>query len=344
MDTMRFGVGLIGEHPPPRMIELVELIERLGFDQIWLTDERFHRDVYVNMTIAACHSQSLGIGCMVTDPYVRHPALTAVAAATVDELSGNRCTLGIGAGISGFKEMGMERTRPARAIKETVQLIRRLSRGEQDVSFEGDIIRFDGGGLDFTPPRPVRMLVGGRGPRVLEVAGEVGDAVLVGSFASPRAVGWALDHVKKGAARVGRDPQAIPKVSWLYTSVSPDPEAARNAVRVGVAVAMSGSFNILDKIGANLPGEVTDFMNERGYRFDREQLSELGALLPEEMLGDFSVAGTVDEVVAKLTAIGRLGIGEAALWPFPPEGSRMEETLELLSKEVIPAVRAALGS
>ena len=203
---MRFGVGLVGEHPPARMIELVELTERLGFDQIWLTDERFHRDVYVNMTIAACHSKNLGIGCMVTDPYVRHPALTAVAAATVDELSGNRCTLGIGAGISGFKEMGMERTRPARAIKEAVQLIRRLSRGEQDVSFEGDIIRFDGGGLDFKPPRPVRILAGGRGPRVLEVAGEVGDAVLVGELCLTAGGRWALEHVEKGAARVGRGP------------------------------------------------------------------------------------------------------------------------------------------
>ena len=79
---MRFGIGLIGEHPPARMIQLVKLAEDLGFDRLWLTDERFHRDVYVNMTIAACHTERIGIGCMVTDPYVRHPALTAVAAAT----------------------------------------------------------------------------------------------------------------------------------------------------------------------------------------------------------------------------------------------------------------------
>ena len=339
---MRFGVGLVGEHPASRLIELIKLVEGLGFDQVWLTDERFHRDVYVNMTIAACHTERLGIGCMVTDPYVRHPALTAVAAATVDELSDNRCTLGIGAGISGFKEMGMQRTRPARAIKEAVKLIQRLTSGEQQVSFQGDIIGFESGGLDFKPPRPVRILAGGRGPRVLEVAGEVGDAVLVGSFASERAVGWALDHVRKGAARANREVDTIPKVSWLYTSVSPDAQAARNAVRVGVAVAMSGSFNILDKIGANLPREVTDFMNQRGYRFDREQMTELGALLPEEMLGDFSVAGTVDEVVAKLVTIGRLGIGEAALWPFPPSGHSLEETLALISREVMPAVRAGL--
>ena len=177
---------------------------------------------------------------------------------------------------------------------------------------------------------------------MLEVAGEIGDAVVVGSYASPRALGWALQHVKKGAARIARDFAAIPKVSWLYTCVSSDPQAARNAVRVGVAVAMSGSYNILDKIGVDLPSEVIDFMNERDYRFDRAQMTELGALLPEEMLSDFSVAGTVDEVVAKLIGIAHLGIGEAALWPFPPEGTSLEETLELIAREVMPAVRAGL--
>ena len=339
---MRFGIGLVGEHSPARLIELVAFVEQLGFDKVWLTDERFHRDVYVNMTIAACHTSRLGIGCMVTDPYVRHPALTAVAAATIDELSGNRCTLGIGAGISGFKEMGIQRTRPARAIKEAVELIHRLTSGEQEVTYSGDIVNFASGRLDFVPPRPVQILAGGRGPRVLEVAGEVADEVVIGSFASPRAVNWALEHVQRGAARTARDFQAIPKVSWLYTALSPNSQAAREAVRVGVAVAMSGSFNILDKIGADVPSAVTNFMTERGYRFDREQLSELGALLPEALLDDFSLAGTVDDVIEKLTAIGRLGINEAALWPFPIQGQSLEETLEIISREVMPAVRAGV--
>ena len=329
---MRFGIGLVGEHSPARLIELVEYVEQLGFDKIWLTDERFHRDVYVNMTIAACHTDRVGIGCMVTDPYVRHPALTAVAAATIDELSGNRCTLGIGAGISGFKEMGIERSRPARAIKEAVELIHRLTSGEQEVNYRGDIVNFVSGGLDFIPPRPVRILAGGRGPRVLEVAGEVADEVVVGSFASPRAVQWAT----------ARDFDSIPKVSWLYTALSPNSQAARDAVRVGVAVAMSGSFNILDKIGADLPSSVTDFMTRRGYRFDRGQLTELGELLPEALLSDFSLAGTVTDVIEKLIAIGRLGINEAALWPFPIDGQSLEETLEIISREVMPAVRSGV--
>lgn len=340
---MRFGVAVTGEFLPARLIELVRLIEGLGFDQVWVPDERFHRDVYVNMTLTACNTDAIKIGCMVTDPYVRHPALTAVAAATVDELSGNRLTLGFGAGISGFAEMGIERIRPARAIKEAVELIHRLTRGEEAVTLEGDIIGFKDGQMDFTPPRQVQIFVCGRGPRVLEMAGEVGDGAVIGSFCSQAGIRYGLDHIARGAARAGRDAAAIPKVSWLYTSVSADGAAAKDAVRVGVAVAMCGSRNILEKIGITLPADVLAFMDERGYRFERGQLTELGALLPDDMLDQFSLAGTPDEVTEKLIAIGRLGIHHAAMWPFPAKGVGLDETLRLLAKEVVPAVQAGLG-
>src|SRR5262245_15868417 len=120
---MEFGIGLVGEHSSRRMIELSRRIESSGFDQIWVSDERFYRDVFVNMTLVACHTSRIRIGSMVTDPFVRHPALTAAAAASIDELSEGRCTIGMGAGISGFREMGIERVRPAKAIKEAVELI-----------------------------------------------------------------------------------------------------------------------------------------------------------------------------------------------------------------------------
>lgn len=224
---MEFGIGLMGEHPARRMSALFQLIESSGFDQVWVLDERFYRDVFVNMTLAACLTRKVKVGSMVTDPYVRHPAVTAAAAASVDELSCGRCILGMGAGISGFQEMGIQRVRPARAIKEAVQLIRRLTHGEKDVIFEGESIRFRGGHLNFSPLRPVRVYVAGRGPRVLEIAGEVADGVVIGSYASQRGIAWGLDHAARGARRAGRRLDDIMKVSWLYTSISSDSQQAR---------------------------------------------------------------------------------------------------------------------
>jgi 5,10-methylenetetrahydromethanopterin reductase len=336
---MRFGIGLVGEHTPQRMIELSRLIEGYGFDYLWVSDERFYRDVFVNMTLVACHTTTVKIGSMVTDPFIRHPAVTAAAAASLDELSGGRCVIGMGAGISGFQAMGIQRAKPARAIKEAVQLIHRLTAGEKHVTYEGELIQFRGGHLNFEPLRRVPVYVAGRGPRVLQVAGEVADGVVIGSFASERGIAWGLAQADRGARRVGRRLEQLEKVSWLYTSVSSDARQARDLVRKGVAVAMWGSKEILPNIGVTLPPATLRLM-EGPYGYDT--VSELARAIPENLLEEFSVAGTVEEVAAKLTRIGRMGIDQAAMWVFPPEGKDVETVLKPLAEDVLPRVRAAL--
>ena len=339
---MQFGVGLGGLNPPSRLVELAQLAEELGLDQVWVPDERFFRDPYVNMTVVACHTRRIRIGCMVTDPFVRHPALTAAAAASVDDVSDGRCVLGVGAGISGFHEMGMERVRPARAIKEAIELIRRLTGGEEGVNFEGELIAFRTGQLAFKPARPVPIYVAGRGPRVLQAGGEVADGVVVASYASERGIRWGLEQAAIGARRGGRSLDDLETLSWLYTSISSDPARARDAVRTGVAVAMWGSRVILDKIGVSLPEPMLRYMDTQPYSMTPDVISGLARLIPDELLDEFSLAGTAEAVAAKLIDIARLGIGHAALWLFPPEGERIEDLLRRLAEEVVPRVEAGL--
>jgi 5,10-methylenetetrahydromethanopterin reductase len=341
---VEFGVAVLGDHPAGRIAELARLAEALGLDQVWVNDERFYRDVFVSMTLVACHTRRVKVGCMVTDPFVRHPALTAAAAASVDEVSGGRVVLGMGAGMSGFREMGIERVRPARALREAVPLVQRLTRGEREVTLEGELVRFRGGHLGFTPRRPVPVYVAGRGPRVLEVAGEVADGVIIGSFASEAGIAWGLERAARGARRAGRRPEDLATVSWLYTAIAPDGRQARELVRQGVAVAMWGSREVLGEIGVALPPDVLRFMAQHPYRYEPALLAELARRLPEELLDAFSVAGTAEEVAAKLVRIGRMGIGQAALWLFPPGGHDLEATLRALAADVIPRVRAALGA
>jgi 5,10-methylenetetrahydromethanopterin reductase len=339
---MEFGVALLGDHPPARTVAMARLAEELGLAQVWVNDERFYRDVFVNLTLVACHTRRIRLGSMVTDPFVRHPALTAAAAASVDELSGGRLVLGMGAGLSGFAEMGIQRDRPARAIREAVQLIRRLTRGEREVTFAGELVRFRGGQLGFAPLRPVPVYVAGRGPRVLEAGGEVADGVVIGSFASERGIGWGLEQAARGARRAGRRPEDLHTVSWLYTAIAADGREARERVRTGVAVAMWGSREVLPAIGVRLPAAVLAYMAEHEYRFEPAVLDGLARLLPDELVAEFSLAGTAEEVAARLVRIARLGIREAALWCFPPAGQDIDVVLRPLAAEVIPRVQAAL--
>jgi 5,10-methylenetetrahydromethanopterin reductase len=322
---MEFGIGLLGDLSSARIVDLSQRIEGYGLDQIWVADERFYRDVFVNMTLVACHTRRVRIGALVTDPYIRHPAVTAAAAASIDEVSGGRVVLGLGAGLSGFKQLGIERIRPARAMREAIQLMNRLTSGERNVTFDGELVHFRAGHLNFTPVRRVPIVVAGRGPRVLEVAGELADGVVIGSFASDR----GLHHAEQGARRTGRSLADLATISWLYTAIGNDQEEVRAAVRKGVAVAMWGSREILPELGVTLPEEITRFMTEHAYSAADQVISEVARCIPDRLLDEFSVRGTVEEVAGHLVRIGRLGIGQAALGLFPPRGDDLDGQLRL---------------
>src|ERR1017187_2797031 len=93
----RAGVVLQGVDAPGVFCGMVEEIESLGFDHLWLTDSSLHaRNCYSYLTLAATRSSRLLIGTAVTNPATRHPAITAAAAATVDEIAAGRMILGIG--------------------------------------------------------------------------------------------------------------------------------------------------------------------------------------------------------------------------------------------------------
>ena len=197
---LRFGAGLLGHYsrayPVSRVAELGALCERLGFDSYWIADQRWMRDVWVSLSATALRTSRIQLGTRVTDPYVRHPALTAVAVASLDELSGGRAILGLGAGGSGFREMGIERTKPVTALREAIELIRRLLAGEE-VDYAGELVRFRRGALEFATRRDIPVVVVARGPRILELGGRVADGVMIASMASAAAVSWG-DRARPG--------------------------------------------------------------------------------------------------------------------------------------------------
>src|SRR6516162_9293729 len=150
---MQMGLLKLGDASVRAMVERARLAEAVGYGTVWLADERFYREVYSCLTHLAAHTSKVLLGPCVTDPLARHPALTAMAIATLDEISGGRAILGIGAGISGFAELGIERKKPARAICEAIELIRALLRGKT-VDYRGEVIALNHGRLSFAPPGP----------------------------------------------------------------------------------------------------------------------------------------------------------------------------------------------
>src|ERR1039458_2048464 len=110
----RAGVVLQGVDAPGVFCGMVEEIESLGFDHLWLTDSSLHaRNCYSYLTLAATRSSRLLIGTAVTNPAPRHPAIPAAAAATVDEIAAGRLILGIGGGDRPPRALRLAPSRPA---------------------------------------------------------------------------------------------------------------------------------------------------------------------------------------------------------------------------------------
>jgi alkanesulfonate monooxygenase SsuD/methylene tetrahydromethanopterin reductase-like flavin-dependent oxidoreductase (luciferase family) len=193
-----YGVALQGVDPPASFTAMVAEIESLGFDHLWVTDSSLHaRNSYAYLTLAAVSSSRLRLGTAVTNPVTRHPAITAAAAATVDEVSGGRAILGIGAGDRPLLALGHKPCAPAE-LADAIEAIRALWSGDE-VTVTAPGFTLDHARLRFDARPGLPIYVSASGPRTLELAGGLADGVilLVGLF--PDAVTWALERIDRGA-------------------------------------------------------------------------------------------------------------------------------------------------
>lgn len=342
---MKISIASLGEEPPDRFVPYVQLCELLGFDSFCHADEKWTRDVYVRLALAAAGTSRIGLGITVTDPVGRHPALTAQAAATLCEASAGRLRVVMGAG-SHFETMpGYEVVRPAVAIREAIDLMRRMWAGER-VTLEGDVVRFLGGMLDFEIPRELwpSVWVASRGPQILATGGAVADGVLIGSFATPRGIEWAKGHIARGLERTGRTWDDVQLASWLYVSVlEHEDDPVPDGIRRGVSHALWSSREVvaglLDGIEIRNGDEFRRFLGEAPHEWSPGVMAELRRLIPREVIDVLALVGTKHQIAERLAALEAAGIGECIAWPFPPEGLDVEDFAVTLAHEVIPLVR-----
>lgn len=331
---IRLGIGIWQRYPPDELIALVEMCEQLGHDQIWYANEKFYRDSYVGLAVAATHTQRVTLGTFVADPYTMHPALTAVAIATLDELSHGRAVLVMGASGASAAPLGFQRAKPAQAIRESVEVIRRLLRGER-VDFEGQVIQVRGAQLAFPARADLPIYVASRGNLVLRMAGEVADGVMVASYATPTGLRHALSQVSEGAKRAGRSMQSLALISRVDACVDPDSKTAREAVRPMVARLVGSSYpdrSFLDALGLEIPKEFEAVIAKR----DHALTTAAAHLVPDEFVNALSWAGTPEEVARQVSAVVQLGFDHITYLPHPPPGQGPQEIVRRFAREVVP--------
>jgi 5,10-methylenetetrahydromethanopterin reductase len=278
----------------------------------------------------------------VTDPFSRHPALTAMAIATLDEISNRRAILGFGAGISGFVELGVVRKKPAAAVREAIHVVRELLKGET-VDFHGDVIGFNNGKLSFKPLRSdIPVYVASNGPLGQRMTGGVADGAIMEGCGSVEEVKAFRAVLAEGAKRKGRDPGAVKVVARLNACVGADGNKARDALRPGVARMLAAGrlkFMTAEARGLTLaPEAIAPFATVR-YADGAAPYAPLLPLVTDRHVDAFTLAGTAAEVAAHMAALKQAGVDSFLVMPFACAGSTAEQTLVTLGKDVWPRVK-----
>jgi 5,10-methylenetetrahydromethanopterin reductase len=322
--TLRSGVVLQGAYPPGEFRSMVERIDALGYSNLWLTDSSLHaRNSYAYLTLAALTSPRLLLGTAVTNPLTRHPAITAVATATVDEISDGRMILGIGAGDRPLLALGM---RPARlaTIRATIGAIRELWSGA-DVTVEDRGFELHDAHLRFGARPDIPVYVSASGPKTLELAGEIADGVilLVGLF--PEGLAWALEHVDHGAAKAGRPRPHV--AVFAYGSIDDDAAAALASARSIAAWFPQTAPAICELAG--LPSSLVEQVRERYAGGEFQEAAEAAQLLPDGFVRRVALAGDAAHARERIEAVAAAGADSIHVFPL---GEHRMHTIEAFSR------------
>ena len=326
-----FGVGFWGSLDARTVLQEVQLAERLGYDAVWIGDSQLlWREAYVLLGAAAALTSRVRLGISVTNPVTRHPTVTASAALTLQEASGDRAVLGVGVGSTAVRTLGQPPVSRA-ALARWVELLRALWRGEA-VQVDGAAWRLTFG----APTRGLPIVVAGRGPKMLQLAGRIGDgAILTGCGRANAMARGMQESVQTGRAAAGSPPRPFRTYLSIAAAVHPDRRLALEAVRPQVAVAL-----LMPHWPLSGPAEQARERLRASYDYYQHMSRQprYAELIPDEIVPRFALAGTPEECVAQLRELSALGFDEITLIPYATEDSSRADMVAALARDVVQRV------
>ncbi|MDD3042161.1 MAG: 5,10-methylenetetrahydromethanopterin reductase [Methanosarcinaceae archaeon] len=325
---MKFGIEFVPSDPVLKIAHYAKLAEQQGFDNVWITDHYNNRDVYTTLTVLALNTNSIKIGSGVTNSYTRNAAITASSIGSVNEISGGRAILGLGPGDKAtFDAMGVEWVKPLATTRETIQAIKGFFAGEK-VAMDGEQVKFGGAKLAFkTGDVPIYM--GAQGPKMLELAGEVADGVLINA-SHPKDFEVAVEQIRKGAEKAGRDPKEVDVTAYACFSIDKDPAKAVSAAKVVVAFIVAGSPDlVLKRHGIDVAAKAQ--IGEAIAKGDFGAL--MGGLVTEQMIEAFAICGTPEDCIKRIKDLEAIGVTQVVAGS--PIGPNKEKAIKLIGKEII---------
>ena len=326
--TFELGLGLQSDRSADEYAQLGRLAERHRFDVVTVFHDLLYQPSIYPLLVIARETERVRLGPACLNPFTLHPVEIAGQVAALDDASRGRAYLGLTRG-AWLDSLALDQSGPIAALREAVEVIYRLLRGDRSGFAGRRFTLAKGAGLQYEPRRPdPPLLIGTWGERTTAFAGEVAQELKLGGCAN-------ADMIPVARERLGNDHVGI--VLGAVTVVDEDGRAARTRARREVAMYVDVVAGFDRTV--TLPDGLLEGVAARLAAGDRDGA---GALIPDEVLDRFAFAGTPEQVAAHAESLLRAGARRVEFGV--PQGLTTERGIELLGERVLPAVRERLAA
>lgn len=324
---MRLAASLPVPPDLPACQRAARRMEELGYDSVWIADTGAGPDAFVVATAAACVTSRLRIGTAVVPAYTRSPSVFAGTAGAVAQLAPGRFVLGIGASSETIVQAwgGVPFERPLAYMREMTTVLRQMLAGDR-TTFDGKHLRTRNFRLVAQPPQPVPIYLAALMPSMLELAGELADGVILNMMPLD-AVPRMMEHVRRGAARAGRDASTLEVVARFQVVVTDDVAGARGAIRHMLGPYFATSVYNRFASWCGFEAEAREILAAWQAKDRARNL----AAVTDDMIDRIAIIGTADECRRKLRAFHDAGVTTPMVHPFLFDERAMTAVLEGLA-------------
>jgi 5,10-methylenetetrahydromethanopterin reductase len=315
---MRVGLCFDGFYSIQEMIELAQLADDIGMESIWMSDHLCFRDSLTTSMALLASTRKIKVAPAPMSPYSRHPIISAMSIATMEEFAPDRVIASPGTGnAAALKEAGIESPRPLKTIREYVEILRRFLAGET-VNFQGEMFQVNGAKMGFVPSTAIKMYLTAVRPKMLQLGGEIGDGVLLSAGCAPGYIGQCVTEIGKGAQRAGKTLVDRDVAGFVTASVSENPQEAIEANKMFLAYIFRNKHHAEN---LRLGGGTID-QEALAAAVSKRDWEAAKKLISDEIVHAHSVAGTAAECRKQLESFVRGGLNLPILLPMGTQEAR----------------------
>lgn len=350
LQDVKFGLQF-PPYPWDFALDTALYAEKAGFDSASGPDHAVYYpapldclEIWTTLSAIAAKTERIKLAPLVTEIHRHHPAVLAHLGGTLDVISNGRLILGIGAGEAmNLEPYGIDwKKKRVSKMVEAIKVMKKLwTEAPEPVNFDGEFYKLRKAAILRPVQRPHPPIwVGGWGPRMMRIIGEVADGWAAIDI-PPEIYEKRLKVIKEHAKRCGRDPEKITPALMVYSSVADDPDVAKERIALRVPVEFITLPFIPEEMGYKVPEEIRKMRYDEIAYFTAEiaeKAEEAAKEVPWEMAEKIFLIGTPDDCIGKLEKWVKSGVRWfiIRMWIELP---LVKEATQLFAQKVLPYFR-----